>query len=89
MTPFEQQVEFWKHGTYNPPTVSTGRGDINYFEYALTVHIAQCRAMSKGLGFKGVKVSDFKKYYGLTGRTAKQMLPQLEQLKLNRIWTIK
>jgi hypothetical protein len=36
--------------------------------------------MASGMKFKGVKFTDLKKYYGLKGRTAKDCLPQYEQI---------
>ena len=36
--------------------------------------------MAKGMTFKGIKFTDIKNYYGLTGRSAKDCLPQFEKI---------
>jgi hypothetical protein len=38
------------------------------------------KLMAKGMTFKGIKFSDIKRYYGLKGRSAKDCLPQFEEV---------
>jgi hypothetical protein len=36
--------------------------------------------MASGMTCRGIKFSDIKRYYGLKGRSAKDCLPQFEQI---------
>ena len=80
MTPFEQAVAQAQAGTLQTPTVSTSEGTIPYFSYQLAVHKYYLSLMSKGIQNRQVKLSDIKRYYGLKGRTAADVLPQFIQL---------
>ena len=80
MTPFEQAVKSVLEGKLQTPTVSTINGNIPYFGYQLAVHKFNLSLMAKGIGVRGVRLGDLKKYYGLKGRTAADCLPQFIQI---------
>jgi hypothetical protein len=80
MTPFEQAQQQVKNEELKTPRASNYQGSINYFGYQLSVHHFNLKIMASGMQFKGVKFTDLKKYYGLKGRSAKECLPQYEQI---------
>ena len=80
MTPFQQALIAASEGKLQTPTVGTSSGNIDYFGYQLAVHKYNLSLMAVGMKFRGITFTQIKKYYGLTGRTAKECLPQLEQL---------
>lgn len=80
MTPFEQAVEQVKAKQFNAPTVIAHGKAINYFGYQLATHHFNLKLMARGMTFKGIKFTDIKNYYGLTGRSAKECLPQFEKV---------
>lgn len=80
MTQFEQAQEQVKQGTLNTPSVSQGTKEVDYFGYQLAVHIYNLKIMGAGMKFRGITFSQIKKYYGLKGRSAKDCVPQLEQI---------
>ena len=81
MTPFQQALQSATEGKLQTPTVGTSEGNVDYFGYQLAVHKYNLKLMSKGLKFKGIKLSDLKNYYGLKGRTASDCLPQFIQIE--------
>ena len=85
MTPFQQavlQVEL-AAGKLQTPSVSYSGKAVDYFKYQLAVHKFNLSIMSKGMTCRGVKLKDLKHYYGLTGRSAADCLPQFIQLMDN------
>jgi hypothetical protein len=76
MTVFETALEQAKNGQLKTPSVSSGAKQIDYFGYQLSVHKMNLSLMAKGFSCRGIKFTDIKKYYGLTGRSAKDCLPQ-------------
>lgn len=80
MTKFEQAVMQAEAGTLQLPSVHYGKNPIDYFFYQLNVHLFNLRLMSKGIKFRGIKLADMKAYYGFTGRSAADCLPQMEAL---------
>ena len=80
MTQFEQAVQQAKAGQLQTPTVSTSKGNVDYFGYQLAVHHFNLKIMSRGMTCRGVKLKDLKAYYGLKGRTAGECLTQFEML---------
>ncbi len=80
MTPFQQAVQQVKEGKLQTPNVSMGAKSLDYFGYQLSVHKFNLSLMAKGMGFRNVKFTDLKKYYGLKGRSAKDCLEQFEQI---------
>lgn len=83
MTQFEQALQAAELGTLSTPTVSTSKGNIDYFGYQLAVHKFNLSIMAKGMSCRGVKLRDLKAYYGLKGRTAADCLPQFIALMEN------
>jgi len=79
-TPFELAQEQVKQGLITTPSVSSGGSEIDYFGYQLATHKFNLRIMSSGMKCRGIKFTDIKKYYGLKGRTAKDCLPQFEEI---------
>ena len=80
MTQFEQALQAVEMGTLSTPTVSTSKGNVDYFGYQLAVHHFNLKIMSKGMLCRGVKLKDLKAYYGLKGRSAGDCLAQFEML---------
>ena len=80
MTQFEQAQEQVKNGELRTPNVSVGAKPIDYFGYQLSVHKFNLSLMSKGMLCRGITFTQIKKYYGLTGRSAKDCLPQFLEI---------
>lgn len=80
MTQFELAVQQAKEGKLQTPAVYYGQGQIDYFQYQLATHHFNLKIMSRGMQCRGIKLKDLKAYYGLTGRTAIDCLPQFEAL---------
>ena len=80
MTKFEQAVQAVKDGKITTPSVSNGSTPIDYFGYQLAVHKFDLNILAIGLKKKGVKLKDLKDYYGLTGKSAKECVPQLKAI---------
>ena len=80
MTPFEQAVLQVEAGELKTPTVSTGKGNVDYFGYQLAVHKFNLSIMANGMTCRGVKLKDLKHYYGLKGRSASECLRQFIHL---------
>ena len=80
MTKFEQAIQDVKDGKIVPPSVSYGSTPIDYFGYQLAVHKFDLNILAIGMKKKGVKLKDLKDYYGLTGKTAKECVPQLKEI---------
>jgi len=80
MTQFEQALQAAELGTLSTPTVSTSKGDIDYFGYQLAVHHFNLKIMSRGMTCRGIRLKDLKGYYGLKGKSAADCLAQFEKL---------
>ena len=80
MTPFEQAQKEVDEKTLQVPSVNYGSQQVNYFKYQLAVHRFNLKIMSSGMTCRGVKLRYLKDYYGLTGKSAKDCLPQFEKL---------
>jgi hypothetical protein len=80
MTQFEQAQAQVKEGSLKVPSVSMGSSNIDYFGYQLATHRFNLKVMSSGMKFKGITFTQIKKYYGLKGKSAKDCLPQFEQI---------
>lgn len=80
MTQFEQALQAVEMGTLSTPTVSTSKGNVDYFGYQLAVHLFNLRIMAGGMSCRGVKLKDLKAYYGLKGKSAGDCLTQFETL---------
>ena len=81
MTQFQQSMLATENGTMQVPTVSTSTGTIPFAGYQLATHIYSLKIMALGMKMRGVTFTQIKKYYGLKGRTAKECIPQLEQIQ--------
>jgi hypothetical protein len=90
-TPFEEDFNGWLNGTKRFPTVShVGDGEtkeIPFVLYAITVHLSQLKMMRSGLKFRGIKLQDFKKYYGLQGKDCRLCYTELERIKQD-VWEL-
>ena len=82
-TPFELAVEQVMSGEIQAPRVDANGVRIPYFRYQLSVHHFNLKVMADGMGFKRIKFTDLKRYYGLKGRSAKECLPQFEEIMNN------
>jgi len=83
MTQFQQALIAASEGKLQTPTVSSSNGNIDYFGYQLAVHKYNLGLMALGMKCRGITFTQIKKYYGFKGRTAKECLPQMEQLLIN------
>ena len=81
MTPFQQTLLATENGTMQVPTVSTSTGTIPFAGYQLATHVYALKIMAAGMKMRGVTFKQIKKYYGLPGKTAKECIPQLEQIQ--------
>ena len=79
-TPFEMAVEQVMKGELQAPRVDANGVRIPYFRYQLSVHHFNLKIMASGMMFRGIKFTDLKKYYGLKGKSAKDCLPQFEEV---------
>jgi hypothetical protein len=81
MTQFEQAVASAKQGNLQTPKVSVGDKEVDYFGYQLNIHIFNMKILAKGMTFKGITAKQIKDYYGLTARSNKDALMQLEKIQ--------
>lgn len=79
-TPFEAAVQMVMSEKTTTPSVTANGRPVPYFRFQLATHHYNLKLMAKGLSFRGIKFTDIKRYYGLKGRTAKDCLPQFEQI---------
>lgn len=80
MTRFEQIQQQIATGETRAPKVFYSNQEVSYTGYQLAVHLFNLRGMALGLKFRGITFTQIKKYYGLTGRSAKECIPQLERI---------
>jgi hypothetical protein len=81
MTPFQQSLLATENGSQRVPTVSTSEGTIPFAGYQLATHVYALKIMALGMKMRGVTFTQIKKYYGLPGKSAKECVPQLEQIQ--------
>lgn len=82
MTQFQQSMLATENGTMQVPTVHTEGGKtIPFAGYQLATHVYALKIMGMGMKMRGVTFSQIKKYYGLTGKSAKDCIPQLQQIQ--------
>ncbi len=81
MTQFQQSMLATENGTMQVPTVHTEGGTIPFAGYQLAAHIYALKIMGMGMKMRGVTFTQIKKYYGLTGKSAKECIPQLQQIQ--------
>jgi len=80
MTPFQQAVSQHRQGLLRTPEVTYEGKKMDYFGYQLATHKYALGILACGLKTRLVKLKDLKAYYGLTGKTAADCVPQLQQL---------
>lgn len=80
MTDFEKAQKQVEAKTLQTPHVSIGLKPVDYFSYQLAVHMFNLKIMGSGMTCKGITFTQIKKYYGLTGKSAKDCVPQLQQI---------
>lgn len=76
MTQFEQAQKDAAEGRLKVPYVGIGAKSVDYFGYQLGVHHFNLKLMATGMKFRGITFTEIKKYYGLKGRSAKDVLEQ-------------
>ena len=79
MTPFEQAHQDWVDGKTEIPDVWVGHRQVNYFLYQIAVHKYHLRLMSLGIK-ANVRLKDIKEYYGLKGRSGKDVYKSFIEL---------
>lgn len=83
MTKFEQAVQAVENGSLQTPSVVYGHKAVDYFGYQLAVHLYNLRILATGMTMRGVKFTHIKKYYGLKGKSAKECVPEFQELMHN------
>ena len=81
MTQFQQSMLATEEGSQRVPKVIYEGREIPYAGYQLAVHIYALKIMALGMKMRGVTFSQIKKFYGLKGKSAKDCIPQLEQIQ--------
>ena len=81
MTQFQQTMLATENGTMQVPTVHTEGGTIPFAGYQLAAHVYALKIMALGMKMRGVTFTQIKKYYGLKGKSAKECIPQVEQIQ--------
>lgn len=81
MTQFQQSMLATESGKQQVPTVTFEGKQIPFAGYQLATHIYALKIMALGMKMRGVTFSQIKKFYGLKGKSAKECLPQLQQLQ--------
>jgi hypothetical protein len=74
---FEQVQEKANAGEIRLPKVNFEGKDLSFIKYQLAVHKYNLGLMAHGIQSRGITFTQIKKYYGLTGKSAKECLPQL------------
>ena len=82
MTQFQQSMLATENGTMQVPTVHTeGGSTIPFAGYQLATHVYALKIMVMGMKMRGVTFTQIKKFYGLKGKSAKDCIPQLQQMQ--------
>ena len=81
MTQFQQSMLATEEGLQQVPKVIYEGKQIPFAGYQLATHIYALKIMGMGMKMRGVTFTQIKKYYGLTGKSAKECIPQLEQIQ--------
>lgn len=76
LTPFEATLQRLEAGTQKAPSVNFEGKNVNPVAYSMIVHKFNLSIMSKGMKCRGITFTQIKKFYGLKGRTAADVLPQ-------------
>jgi len=81
MTQFQQSMLATEEGQQQVPTVVFEGQTIPFHGYQLATHIYALRIMAIGMKMRGITFTQIKKYYGLSGKSAKDCLPQLQAIQ--------
>lgn len=81
MTQFQQSMLAAENGTQQVPKVIYEGKEIPFAGYQLATHVYALRIMAIGMKMRGITFTQIKKYYGLTGKSAKECLPQLQAIQ--------
>lgn len=81
MTQFQQSMLATEEGSQRVPTVIYEGKEIPFAGYQLAVHIYALKIMGLGMKMRGITFTQIKKYYGLSGKSAKECIPQLEAIQ--------
>ena len=81
MTQFQQSMLATEEGLQQVPKVVYEGKQIPFAGYQLATHIYALKIMGMGMKMRGVTFTQIKKYYGLTGKSAKDCIPQLQQIQ--------
>jgi hypothetical protein len=81
MTQFQQSMLAAEEGQQQVPTVVFEGQTIPFHGYQLATHIYALRIMAIGMKMRGITFTQIKKYYGLSGKSAKDCLPQLQAIQ--------
>ena len=81
MTKFEQTIAQIRRGEIKAPKVYTNDGEIDYMFYQINVHQLNLKLMASGLKVRNFRLKDIRDYYGIKGRTAKELTAALHRLQ--------
>ena len=81
MTQFQQSMLATEEGSQRVPTVIYEGQSIPFAGYQLATHIYALKIMGLGMKMRGITFTQIKKYYGLSGKSAKECIPQLEAIQ--------
>jgi hypothetical protein len=81
MTQFQQSMLATEEGLQQVPKVIYEGKQIPFAGYQLATHVYALKIMGMGMKMRGVTFTQIKKYYGLTGKSAKDCIPQLQQIQ--------
>ena len=81
MTQFQQSMLATEEGLQQVPKVIYEGKQIPFAGYQLATHIYALKIMGMGMKMRGVTFTQIKKYYGLTGKSAKDCILQLQQIQ--------
>ena len=81
MTQFQQSMLATEEGSQRVPTVIFEGKEIPFAGYQLAAHIYALKIMGLGMKMRGITFTQIKKYYGLSGKSAKECVPQLQAIQ--------
>ena len=81
MTQFQQSMLATEEGSQRVPKVIYEGREIPFAGYQLATHIYALKIMALGMKMRGVTFTQIKKFYGLKGKSAKDCIPQLQQIQ--------
>ena len=81
MTQFQQSMLATEEGLQQVPKVIYEGKQIPFAGYQLAAHIYALKIMGMGMKMRGVTFTQIKKFYGLSGKSAKDCIAQLQQIQ--------